>query len=317
MKNFKYTLEKYSGIKSRFRCPSCQHDKKFTRYINTLTGEYIAEHVGKCERIDKCGYHCKPKDYFQQTGRNLNNEMNVKKGNYIMPNSLIIPPSYLPYNLMEATMKSYSENNFIQFMVNQFGSTASDELIKKYFIGTSKHWTGATVFWQIDISGNIRTGKIMLYNPKTGKRVKGTPCYISWVHKVMELPEFNLVQCYFGEHLLIDKAKTVALVESEKTAVIASLYFPELIWLAVGSITNLTLGRCKPLTGRKVLLVPDLKKGFELWSEKAKELSTIGSFLVSDALERIATDKQREEGLDIADFLLDGKIISIQQMINQ
>ena len=59
-----------------------------------------------------------------------------------------------------------------------------------------------------------------------------------WVHTNLKAayllqPEWRLTQCLFGEHLLNDKDKvnaTVALVESEKTAVICSLLLPEYIW---------------------------------------------------------------------------------------
>ena len=70
----------------------------------------------------------------------------------------------------------------------------------------------------------------------------GTPFKINWVHSVMkyagQLPEnWELTQCLFGEHLLSaidEKQKTVALVESEKTAIIASCIMPKYIWLATG-----------------------------------------------------------------------------------
>ena len=39
---------------------------------------------------------------------------------------------------------------------------------------------GAVVFWQIDRDNNIRTGKIMEYNPETGKRSG----LINWVHAI-------------------------------------------------------------------------------------------------------------------------------------
>ena len=46
-------------------------------------------------------------------------------------------------------------------------------------------------------------------------------------------------QCLFGEHLLAyasSMARTVAIVESEKTALIAALFIPDLVWLATGGM---------------------------------------------------------------------------------
>ena len=143
----------------------------------------------------------------------------------------------------------------------------------------------------------------MLYSPTTGKRVKEPFNHINWVHKALKQPEFELRQCLFGEHLLIDKTKPVAIVESEKTAVIASVYFPQFIWVAVGSLTNLNDEKCSILKGRTVTLLPDLN-GFDKWSSKVKELSHLAKFSVSDLLERKATEADRKKGLDIADFLL-------------
>jgi len=123
------------------------------------------------------------------------------------------------------------------------------------------------------------------------------------VHSVLKEPEFVLKQCLFGEHLLIDKTKPVAIVESEKTAIIASIYLPQFIWLAVGSLTNLNAEKCSVLKGRIVTLFPDLN-GFDKWSSKAKELSHLTRFTVSDLLEHKATDAARQQGFDLADYLV-------------
>ena len=144
----------------------------------------------------------------------------------------------------------------------------------------------------------------MLYSPTTGKRVKEPFNHISWVHKALKQPEFELRQCLFGEHLIKhDLFKPVAIVESEKTAVIASVYLPQFIWLAVGSLTNLNAEKCSILKGRTVTLFPDLN-GFQKWNSKAKELSHLAKFTVSDLLERKATEAERKQGLDLADYLL-------------
>lgn len=149
----------------------------------------------------------------------------------------------------------------------------------------------------------------MLYNPATGKRVKDQEP--TWVHSVLKLPDFSLQQCFFGEHLLADKSKPVALVESEKSAIIASLYFPKFIWMAAGGKDGLKAEKFSVLNGRTVVLFPDLSKpkegkatAFEEWSRKAKEFEVIASIRVSDLLERKASDEERIEGLDLADYLL-------------
>jgi hypothetical protein len=123
------------------------------------------------------------------------------------------------------------------------------------------------------------------------------------VHKVLKLDNFNLKQCLFGEHLLQDKSKPIAIVESEKTAIIASVYVPDYIWLASGSLSNLNTEKCAVLRGRMLTLFPDIK-GFEKWNSKAQELSHIATFNVSDLLERNATQEEREKGLDLADYLI-------------
>jgi hypothetical protein len=210
--------------------------------------------------------------------------------------------SFIPVEVFKASLKAQETNHFVQFLINLFGVEIASLLVSRYFIATSKYWNGATVFWQIDIQGKVRTGKIMLYSPTTGKRVKEPYNYITWVHTALKRPEFELRQCLVGEHLLIDKTKPIAIVESEKTAIIASIYLPQFIWLAAGSKDGLNAEKCSVLKGRTVILFPDLN-GFEKWNNKAKELSHLAAFTVSDLLERKATESERKQGLDLADYL--------------
>ncbi|HET6558348.1 MAG TPA: DUF6371 domain-containing protein [Prolixibacteraceae bacterium] len=211
--------------------------------------------------------------------------------------------SFIEPDLFKSSHRKYEANNFVSYLISLFGNEITSQLIGKYFIGTSHLWEGATVFWEIDTLGRVRTGKIMLYNPLTGKRVKEPYSHVNWVHKVIKQPEFELKQCLFGEHLLNEKAKPIAIVESEKTAVIASVYLPQFIWLAVGGLEGLTAEKCQVLSGRKVVLFPDLN-GYEKWSKKADELSYMAKFTVSDLLEREANDVERHQGLDLADYLI-------------
>ena len=150
----------------------------------------------------------------------------------------------------------------------------------------------------------------MQYNPQTGKRVKSG---VSWVHSEMKKQnllsdDWQLTQCLFGEHLLIKyPQKPIMLVESEKTSIIMSLYEPSFNWMATGGLNNLTENKIYPIRKQQITAFPDLKC-FELWQSKAERINkAIGSKIeLSHILEEIATKEDKELGLDLADYFLNG-----------
>jgi hypothetical protein len=172
-------------------------------------------------------------------------------------------------------------------------------------VGTAGHFNGGTIFWQIAYDLTTRAGKIMLYDPATGKRKKG---YQNWIHALLkksgQIDAFNLEQCLFGEHLLrmVPFTKPVAVVESEKTAIIMAGLLPDFIWLATGGLYNLTARKIKPLVGRPVVLFPDAGC-LDDWQAVADKLTRFGlKAEVSDYLETHTTEEEKEQGLDVADF---------------
>lgn len=299
----RYILEPYKGVASRYNCPRCDNKNVFTRYIDIETGQYISVQVGRCNRESKCGYHYKPKQYFEDHHLPENIYRTIKSHQVTSMGFKKKAISFIDPAVYKASLKGYDDNCLVSYLVRLFGYNKTDELTHKYSIGTSKYWNGATVFWQIDKFGKIRTGKIMLYNPNNGKRVKEPFNHITWVHRALKIDNFELQQCLFGEHLLNEHSKPVAIVESEKTAIIASVYFPEFIWLATGSISNLTIEKCRILKGRYVVLFPDIK-GYQKWHHKASELSAITKIVTSDFLEQKATFEEQNQGLDLADYLV-------------
>ena len=118
---------------------------------------------------------------------------------------------------------------------------------------------------------------------------------------------FAKYPCFFGEHLLTDKTttKTIAIVESEKTAIIATHFISDFVWLATGGMNGcFNKDAVEVLSGREVVLVPDLG-ATDKWKSKLPLLQSIcKQVLVSNILEDNATDEQKTNGLDIADFLL-------------
>ena len=300
-----YQLQRYSGVNSKHRCPNCRHRQKtFKLYINTQTNQPLNELVGLCDRLDKCGYHYTPKQYFAEKGIAYSDmRIAIRRPNIAIRNTPISIPATIPNQIFTASLSRYGQNNLVEFLRLLFGDDTTQRLIERYYIGTSKHWYGATVFWQVDLNKQVRTGKIMLYNATNAKRVKLPFNHITWVHTALKLPDFELSQCLFGEHLLHDTTKPVAIVESEKTAIIASAYMPAYIWIATGGLSNLTPQKCSILKGRQVHLYPDLN-AFDAWQAKANELGLIANITLFPLLEQIANAQHRTDGLDIADYLM-------------
>jgi hypothetical protein len=166
-------------------------------------------------------------------------------------------------------------------------------------------YQGAATFWQVDRTGQVRTAKVVQYDPHTGHRIKGAA---SWAHALSGgiSQGFKLEQCLFGEHLLDKYAYApVGIVEAEKTALVARCFVPSVLWLAVGGLGELKLSKLLPLAGRDITLWPDLGEGFIKWSAKAPKLEPLfASLNVADLLESVASDIEREHGLDLADYLL-------------
>lgn len=318
----KYKLQPYAGTQSRYRCPGCNHHtKSFVRYIDTQTGQQLPPHIGRCGRVDKCGYHVKPGGQFaenqfaagsgQFAGSSKKSLGQLPAANRKLPTEAdyFINPDYV-----RLTLTAYKQNNFVQYLIIRLGRETTQQLIKRYHIGTHGHWPGATVFWQYDKDNWVRTGKIMLYNADTGKRVKEPFNHITWAHTVIAKqlqalgqPEyFELKQCLFGEHLLAaEPGKPVGIVESEKTAIIASAILPQFIWLACGSLQGLNAAKCGVLKGRSVMLFPDVN-AYDKWRLKAQELNRAmpdTMFMVSEVLERMATVADRMNGVDIGDVV--------------
>jgi hypothetical protein len=293
--SFRHSLDKTS---KKFHCPAC-NKRRFVRYIDTDTGEYLSDEFGRCDREASCGYWLRP-------------EVPASERQPIQQR----PPQkkiFIPLEIFKASRRGYEANSFVTFLLTLFDETTVTDLIKRYAIGTSKYFEGACVFWFLDQFGNVVAGQIKPFD-RAGHTVKDEEgeAMTTWVHSVLKsqdwAKEYNQqekkITCLFGEHLLrANPGKPIALVESPKTAIIATSYFPKYLWMATGSLSYLTADRVKVLKGRQVILFPDLN-AHSRWQEKGNEFG----FTTSDILEKNASDEQRAKGLDLADFLVNIRI---------
>ncbi len=261
------------------------------RFIKTSTLELLDKEFGRCDRESNCGYFRSPTD----------NKPIVNIKDIASPPSL---PNYHSWSELDNTWSNGS-NNFLTYLKSIFDDMTIDNLQTLYYIGScNKKWNNATIFWQVDTEGNVRAGKMMLYNKEIGSRVKSPYPHISWMHKINEYKHFNLSQCLFGLHLLnymvIDGEETheVRVVESEKTAIIMTGLMPEYIWMATGSKSNFKESMLAPLKSYNVVAYPD-KSEFDGWSMVADKLNEKGfNIKVSKLLEQTNLDA----GADLIDL---------------
>ena len=219
-------------------------------------------------------------------------------------------------------------SHLVTWLRTQFPRDAVAAALKRYRVGGTPD--GATLWWQIDEQGRVHTGKAMQYNPLTGHRVKETGGAVNWAHRMRrygEPSELVVPQCLFGLHLLNDNVDVnenlaprcvqapslrgraggeVAIVESEKTALIMSLVCPEKVWLATGGKANFKEQMLAPLIGLEVAVYPDADALHD-WYTRAVEMNrTLGTHLhiPTGYYNLMDHDEARREGWDLADILL-------------
>lgn len=327
-----YSLQKYAGRNTRHTCPQCGKPHCFSLYVDAQ-GNVLDETVGRCDHESSCGYHKTPKQYFEehpamkpdwrdrQPVGNQPKKSGTKGRNSIKTNQPTKqkPLCTIPKEILTKSVRKDILSTFTMFLQTIFPPETVSSLVGLYNLGVTR--SRDVIYFQVDVKGNVHTGKIMKYNPQTGKRIKDpdTPFKINWVHSLMkhsgQLPkDWELTQCLFGEHLLSDpqnNCKTVALVESEKTAVIASAIMPKYIWLATGGKSQLKPEKLSVLKDRKVIAFPDVD-GYLEWKEKLSKIEGL-TITVSDVLEKNATDKERLNHIDIADWLIKWRQDCIRQ----
>lgn len=298
-----FHLEPYRpGGHNRYTCPQCGRPRCFTRYVNTATGEYIDDTCGKCDHESSCGYHYPPSAYFRDHAAMRPTAMPLRSPSpspWQQPSIRPSPPSpprpidTIPPDYVRRSLSGRSE--FSTWLATLFPDPAAlRQAMLDYRLGATRD--GAAIFWQIDTEGRVRSGKIMHYSPD-GHR-QGTPC---WTHALLKKqhllpPDWQLTQCLFGQHLLTRTDKPVCLVESEKTAIICSLRWPDHLWIATGGCKQLSPEKCLALRGRQVKIFPDSGEHDE-WARKMKETEGF-RYAITDMMESLPRNT------DLADIVV-------------
>ena len=181
---------------------------------------------------------------------------------FARPKTLPVANWFIPPDIVLRSVRQDRHSDFVTFLLSILDPVVVEDLVRDYQLGVTS---------LMKASGQL---------PK----------------------DWELTQCLFGEHLLRQyPGKVVALVESEKTAVICAGLMPRFLWLATGGKSCVN-ERLLVLKGRKVVAFPDID-GYDEWVRKLADYPELG-VTVSPVLQRNATREDREAHIDIADWLL-------------
>lgn len=183
------------------------------------------------------------------------------------------------------------ESTFAKFLERLIGRKNAVDIVERYCLGIYEG--SKVIFWQLDEDFNLRAGKVMEYSD-IGKRSG----YINWWRSINK-KDCQMQMCLFGQHLISEVRKPLAIVESEKTACLMSYFNPSYTWLASGGKGLLNNSKCHPIAKYDVTLFPD-HEAYNEWKVIADEWG----FKISKDCE-IWYDKELiGKGEDIADYYI-------------
>ena len=133
-------------------------------------------------------------------------------------------------------------NNFLSAFSDLFAGTyleqSAAEVISDYKVSSANYGNRQFVVFPY-IDNKIREIKLMQYEPNTLHRC-GITTNVHSMEKIVGFSD-NLSPRLFGYHLAMKNTdKEIAIVESEKTALIMAVCDPTYIWLATGGCSRLT-----------------------------------------------------------------------------
>lgn len=196
---------------------------------------------------------------------------------------------HIPEDIIQSTMKNFSNTNFFKYLSSLFGVENTLEAFRKYYIGTTPSMD--TIYWYKDCNGFGRKGKVFKYD------AEGHRQYTYYLNDYTNDKDFY--GCIYGEHLLQGAGKDILLVEAEKTAIMASIWYPDLTILATGGANSLSDEKAEVLQGHLVTLLPDADNTGRAAFKKLKQS------LIKNGIVARSSDLFPEsiDGYDLGDYI--------------
>ena len=185
--------------------------------------------------------------------------------------AIVYTPSYHFIDLDIIKRLQGQRNTFVDFLHTLFDSPKVAASVQRYCIGGDSMCR--TIFPNIDTEGRCVGGAVIPYlaNGHRDKSKGASNIHAELRRKDKTLPQ-QADQVLFGSHLLrLYPDASVGVVESQKSAVILSIIYPEIVWVATAGMTNFNERLLFPIYDRNVVAYPDVN-GVKVWTERAKDL---------------------------------------------
>ncbi len=311
MPQYPYQLDTSS---KKYICPACGHKSTFVAYVSTETKKPIDEcQYGRCDRENSCGYHQHP---------SVDPELAATKKETFVP-----IPEPVVVQIFPGENVYGSIINKTKTAISPLHSFCSKKLLipnehlLKWGVYSDKE--DLTVYVYKNFKQQIVNLKWFKYK-EDGHRDKNFNTYSLKQPKTPPAPpdQKNLTvekyqMCLFGEHLLPRELDTVPviIVESEKTAAIASFFYNQFHWLACGSNNGVTNGKNgKPdkisvLKGREVYWLSDADDASRMKTDDKGVVKPSSVLHLIEHIEKfhiVDLFSERNDGYDIGDAIADG-----------
>jgi hypothetical protein len=290
---FVFKLEKHPAKKGT--CPNCGQSGKF-RYYENLPREY-----GICDRSGTCKYHKDPYSESNDSKRELYTLIGAATTSPVVEKTTIYPKHEYLSAIMEIR-----NTNFHNFLISK--GVPADHLVKWGVGGETSQFNDVrkthTCFIYQNSQKALNVKKIVFdLNGKRKKELK--PFYLATKDKNTKYD-----RCLYGEHLL-SKEKTICLVESEKTAVMASHIYPKFDWLATGGASGLSDSQMEALFNRRVFYLCDADEA----GRNSPSLKKLVGYKIN--YELVDLFPERNDGSDLADYIFEGLTPEIKPILKK
>lgn len=185
-------------------------------------------------------------------------------------------------------------------------STYVPDILSAFNVGISQH--GATQFWIVDGYGRICNTQEVFYNGLSRQTDRQLRYKYRTIDGYVVSAFFGAEQLQTGSHSwtqrAFDRFAMIVVVESPKSAMLASILYPNVIWLAACGASGITPTKAQSLRGREVRILFDNDQAGTDGARKGLNVLREAGAFAQIVAPTVFFGGSRPEGWDVGDEAL-------------